>query len=88
MWNVGNVSYFTYPVRLLARSRANLARRLRQQITNSAKRGKPRMQDTMGITIDSGDTATNTTDVHHSHYTALHTDIDINHIGLTTKLCL
>ncbi|KAJ4446911.1 hypothetical protein ANN_13612 [Periplaneta americana] len=48
----------TYPVRLLARSRANFARRLKQQITSNARRGKPRMQDTIGITIDSGDTAT------------------------------
>jgi hypothetical protein len=48
----------TYPVRLLARSRANFARRLRQQITSRASRGKPRMQETMGITMDSGDTAT------------------------------
>ena len=50
----------TYPVRLLARSRANLARRRRQQITSKANRGKPRMQETIVITIDSGETATNT----------------------------
>lgn len=54
----------TYPVRLLARSRANLARRRRQQITSKASRGKPRMQETIGITTDSGETATNTGAAH------------------------
>lgn len=40
----------------LSRSRAIFARRRKQQITKRAKIGNPKMQDTIGITIDSGET--------------------------------
>uniref|UniRef100_A0A0A9X3L1 Histidinol-phosphate aminotransferase 1 n=1 Tax=Lygus hesperus TaxID=30085 RepID=A0A0A9X3L1_LYGHE len=50
----GSVSQL--PARRRSRSRASLARLLRQQMTIRARMGNPRMQETIGITIVSGAT--------------------------------
>lgn len=47
---------WTHPVRRRALSRASFALLLRQQITRSANRGNPTIQETMGNTITSGAT--------------------------------
>ncbi|KNC23323.1 hypothetical protein FF38_02072 [Lucilia cuprina] len=43
-------------LRRRSRSLASLARCRKQQMTMKAKMGKPKMHDTMGITMDSGET--------------------------------
>ena len=45
-------------MRLLSRSLAILARFLRQQMTSNARMGNPMILETIGITTDSGATAT------------------------------
>lgn len=55
-WQI--IGVVTYPARLRSLSLASLALLRKQQMTSSASRGNPNMQETIGITTVSGDTET------------------------------